>query len=71
MNQTVFKNTPYLLVFVKKLGNGEDHKKYESVIGSLRLEVHDDISEADEEWMGDSISGHHQNVSLVQIYQHS
>ena len=53
------EDASYLLALVEEFGNGEDGKKYEGVIGGFCSKVHDDVGEADEEQMSDSITGHH------------
>ena len=57
-DEMIFKNTPYLLAHVEELGNREDGKKQEGMIGHFHSEVHDDVGEAYEGWVGNLITSH-------------
>lgn len=61
----VCKNTSYLLTLVEEFGDQEDHKKHESMIGGFHSKVHDDVGEADEKRVSNSITGHCRDVSVI------
>ena len=62
MDDAIFKNTTGGLVLRGKLWTGDEE---EGVVGGFHANTHVDVCEAEEDWVGNSVTGHNRNIGFI------